>query len=105
VTHHTAAEVALAIERGFRKATTGGFGSPLVVADSVAAAEVAMSIVEPVLDARDARIAALEELAREVMAKLVPHLVVDDEVVERWKAVVSGAVQAQKLSDEKEPKS
>jgi hypothetical protein len=103
VTLHSAAEVALAIERGFRKATTGGFGSPLVVADSVAAAEVAMSVVASVLEERDARIEALAGLAAELM-RYVPA-VIPAELEARWKAVVSGAVQAQKLSEEEGLKS
>jgi hypothetical protein len=103
VTLHSAESVHMAIERRFRSAKVNGLNSQNVTHFPFAAAETAMRVVGPVLEERDARIAVLEELAREVMAKLVPHLVVEDEVVERWKAVVSGAVQAQKLSDEKEP--
>lgn len=112
VTAFSAESVRTALERRFRSAKAGGIGSPNVTQFPDAAAAVAMGVAGPVLDEAErlsARSMGLEVLIDELLSEWVPlspgwhHApsAIRDEVVERWKATVAGAVQ--KLSDEKEP--
>lgn len=56
-------QVRLALERRFRGATAGGPGSALVTDYPEIAAAVAMAVVGPVLEARDAEIVRLREIS------------------------------------------
>lgn len=57
-----ASDVRRALQRKFLAATIGGHSSRLVAQDADAAADAAMAVVGPVLEARDAEIARLRGL-------------------------------------------